>query len=180
MTDRIPTYPGRVKLEPVTGQTNIYTISMADQPSVAGTPLNKATLLTDAAASAVDTAAWGETATVSDALLMLARRAADFDTLIKALWSGGLTIYHQPDDVTAAANDTAYFHVGAISASSITYQWQYSTDNGSTWSNTSITGNKTATLKPQATAARNGYQYRCNVTSGGTTTASNAATLTVV
>ena len=49
MKDRIPTYPGRVKLTQVSG--NIYDLERADQPSEAGTPLNKASLLKDATAA---------------------------------------------------------------------------------------------------------------------------------
>ena len=40
--DRIPTYPGRVKLTPVSGQTNTYDLVRADQPIQEGTPINKA------------------------------------------------------------------------------------------------------------------------------------------
>ena len=42
VVDRIPTYPGRVKLTPVSGQTNTYDLVRADQPIEAGTPINKA------------------------------------------------------------------------------------------------------------------------------------------
>ena len=41
VVDRIPTYPGRVKLTPVSGQTNVYDLVRADQPVEEGTPLNK-------------------------------------------------------------------------------------------------------------------------------------------
>lgn len=58
MNDRVPTHPGRVKLTPVSG--NIYDLERADEPTVAGTPLNKATFLTDATATAI--AALGVTA----------------------------------------------------------------------------------------------------------------------
>lgn len=40
--DRIPTYPGRVKLVPVAGQENTYDMVRADVPVEAGTPINKA------------------------------------------------------------------------------------------------------------------------------------------
>ena len=40
--DRIPTYPGRVKLIPVSGQANTYDLSRADEPIEVGTPINKA------------------------------------------------------------------------------------------------------------------------------------------
>lgn len=47
MQDRVSLYPGRVKLEPVAGQANLYDLTRADQPTQEGTPLNKATLLND-------------------------------------------------------------------------------------------------------------------------------------
>lgn len=50
MKDRIPLYPGRVKLNPVTGQENTYDMVRADSPVQEGTPLNKASLLKDATA----------------------------------------------------------------------------------------------------------------------------------
>lgn len=40
--DRIPTYPGRVTLTPVSGQENTYDLVRADQPIEVGTPINKA------------------------------------------------------------------------------------------------------------------------------------------
>ena len=51
MQDRTPLYPGRVKLTPVSGQANVYDMVRADQPTQAGTPLNKATLLSDSTAA---------------------------------------------------------------------------------------------------------------------------------
>ncbi len=40
--DRVPTYPGRVKMTPVSGQANTYDLVRADSPVDEGTPLNKA------------------------------------------------------------------------------------------------------------------------------------------
>ena len=40
--DRVPTHPGRVKLTPVAGAENTYTMERADEPMVAGTPIDKA------------------------------------------------------------------------------------------------------------------------------------------
>lgn len=51
MKDRTPKYPGRVVLTPVDGMQNTYTLSWADEPIQTGTPLNKATLLSDAVAA---------------------------------------------------------------------------------------------------------------------------------
>lgn len=51
MQDRVPLYPGRVKMTPVAGQANTYDMVRADDPTQAGTPINKATLLKDATAA---------------------------------------------------------------------------------------------------------------------------------
>ncbi|MBO4697037.1 MAG: hypothetical protein J5643_07165, partial [Lachnospiraceae bacterium] len=70
MKDRIPTYPGRVKLVPVSGSANTYDLERADSPTQVGTPLNKASLLTDATAAAIGLT--GSDPTVNDALGFLA------------------------------------------------------------------------------------------------------------
>lgn len=53
MDDRVSRYPGRVKLVPVAGQHNVYDMTLADEPTVAGTKLNKANLLSDQVASSL-------------------------------------------------------------------------------------------------------------------------------
>lgn len=50
--DRIPTYPGRVKLIPVPGQADTYDMVRADEPIEPGTPINKA--LFDSIASVME------------------------------------------------------------------------------------------------------------------------------
>lgn len=50
MQDRVSLYPGRVKLDPVAGQANLYDLTRADQPTQDGTPLNKESLLKDTTA----------------------------------------------------------------------------------------------------------------------------------
>lgn len=40
--NRIAKYPGRVKLVPVSGQTNVYDMIRADEPTEPGTPINSA------------------------------------------------------------------------------------------------------------------------------------------
>lgn len=39
--DRVSTHPGRVKLVPVSGETNLYDMERADEPITKGTPINK-------------------------------------------------------------------------------------------------------------------------------------------
>lgn len=65
MKDRVPAYPGRVKLNPVDGQDGVYDMLRADEPIQDGTPLNKATLLTDETAARFGLS---DDATVNDAL----------------------------------------------------------------------------------------------------------------
>lgn len=75
MKDRISLNPGRVKLTPVTGETDLFDMEMADNPTELGTALNKANLLTDATAAAI-AAAFGSTPdTPNEALALLAGAA---------------------------------------------------------------------------------------------------------
>ncbi len=86
----------------------------------------------------------------------------------------------QPTSVTkAAGSGNATFKVVA-SGTGLSYQWQVSTNGGSSWSNSPATGNKTATLTVPATMSRNGYKYRCIVKIGSLSVTSSAATLTVI
>ena len=70
MQDRVPLYPGRVKLTPVSGQENTYDMVRADEPTQEGTPLNKSTLLKDATASLFGL---GTDAVPDDVLALLSR-----------------------------------------------------------------------------------------------------------
>lgn len=66
MFDRLPGpgKEGRVKITPEGGGAPFYAImEMADEPTQVGTPLNKATLLSDATAAAA-----GDSDTVSEAI----------------------------------------------------------------------------------------------------------------
>lgn len=51
MQNRVSTYPGRVRLVPVSGQENIYDMTRADEPTEVGTPLTKETFLSDPTAA---------------------------------------------------------------------------------------------------------------------------------
>ena len=70
MKDRVPLYPGRVKLTPVSGQENTYDMVRADEPTQEGTPLNKATFLKDATAALYGLT---NTAVPDDVLTVLSR-----------------------------------------------------------------------------------------------------------
>jgi len=70
MKDRIPTYPGRIKLVPSAADDDLFVLTRDDEPTQAGTPLNKASLLSDATAEAIGLT--GSDPTVNDALGFLA------------------------------------------------------------------------------------------------------------
>lgn len=88
-----------------------------------------------------------------------------------------LKIVKQPEDVKAQAGNTVTFKVKA-QGTGLTYQWQTSSSNGAKWGNTSLAGNKTATLSFTAPANYDGRLYRCIITdANGKTVTSNAAKL---
>lgn len=70
MKDRIPVYPGRIQLVPSAADDDLFVLTRADEPTQEGTPLNKASLLSDATAAAVGLT--GDNPTVNDALGFLA------------------------------------------------------------------------------------------------------------
>ena len=88
------------------------------------------------------------------------------------------TITSQPKDVTAASGSTATFAVAATGAG-LTYRWQFKPLGGS-WSNSSASGCRTASLTVISYNSMNGHQYRCAITdANGTVTYSDAAALKV-
>ncbi len=103
---------------------------------------------------------------------------SDFATLTVTVTKPEITT--QPQNVTTAVGNTAKFTVAA-SGTGLTYQWQWSADNGKTWkdSSSATTGYRSATLQVTATTARNGYQYRCKVSNSAGTVTSYTAILTV-
>ncbi|MBQ5544685.1 MAG: hypothetical protein IIU00_03330, partial [Clostridia bacterium] len=71
-----------------------------------------------------------------------------------------LAITGQPASVTAKKGASVSFTVTA-NGPGITYQWQYSDDQGKTWQQSSLSG---ATYKTTLTDSRNGRYVRCIVT----------------
>lgn len=93
-----------------------------------------------------------------------------------------LRILSQPVNVNAHEGETASFEVKA-SGEDLSYQWQYSASNGENWgdiTNAKYTGTNSAVMTVPASANRNGYMYRCMITSGSNTIYSEAAVLTVI
>lgn len=95
-----------------------------------------------------------------------------------------VAITNQPTSTSVTAGTSATFSVVATGTPFPTFQWQYSTDNGSNWSNVPASslysGANSADLTISAvTNAMNGFRYRCVATSGGNSATSNAVTLVV-
>lgn len=88
-----------------------------------------------------------------------------------------ITITTQPANRTVCQNASAVFSVVA-GGNFQAYQWQVSTDGGTTWSNISGATGTSYTIA-SATTAMSGNRYRVIVSNSCTSVTSNAATLTV-
>ena len=87
------------------------------------------------------------------------------------------TISVQPSDTSAVAGSAATLSVSA-SGPDISYQWQQSTDGGTTWTN--VAGATLASYTtPVTTLADSGKRYRVVVSAAGISVNSSAVTLTV-
>jgi len=85
------------------------------------------------------------------------------------------TITTEPKNVTVAAGGSATFSLTATGSGTLSYKWQYSTDNGETWVNVS-SGGTSRTYTISSVAARHfGYLYHCvvSVANGGSVTSNN-------
>ncbi len=129
MKDRISTYPGRVTLTPVEGQTNTYDMQRADDPIQEGTPLNTANLLTDETATALglDPA---DNPSVNDALGAVGETAGNALPKTGGTMTGNLILNADPTaDLGAATKQyvdnkvasTGTYHTEIITASG---DWQ--------------------------------------------------------
>lgn len=79
MKDRVPKYPGRVKITHDDGTSEYVTLERADEPVSGneGTPLNKATLLSDDTAAMLGFTS-NEDPTVNEALQQLSKESKTF------------------------------------------------------------------------------------------------------
>ena len=95
---------------------------------------------------------------------------------------GGKVVYapaitNHPQDVEVKENETANFTVEAT-GTDLSYQWQQSTDKGSSWTNIASATSDTYTTG-KTTMDMSGTQYRCVVSNSAGSVISDAATLTV-
>ena len=91
-----------------------------------------------------------------------------------------ITNVQSPKNQLVVPGDVAEFTASA-SGEGLKYQWEYKRPNGERWLETSMTGAHQPAVQIQATAARNGYLYRCKVTDvTGNVTYTTPATLNVL
>jgi hypothetical protein len=93
-----------------------------------------------------------------------------------------ITISAQPSAASVTAGNSATFSATAaatLPTATIAYQWQVSTDSGSTWSAVSGATSSSLTLS-SVQSGSNGYRYRCQLTANLSQIFSSSATLTVV
>ena len=70
-----------------------------------------------------------------------------------------------PKEAVAEPGDTVKFTVTVSNAKgTLKYQWQYSTNQGSTWKNSTQAGNKKKSFSVEVNDKRINYYYRCKVT----------------
>ncbi|MCQ2501088.1 MAG: hypothetical protein MJ117_07065, partial [Lachnospiraceae bacterium] len=75
---------------------------------------------------------------------------------------GTVVITTQPVSCSAAVGEHGSFTVVAENA--VTYKWQYSANNGSTWISSTAAGADTATTTPKVTTSNRTNLYRCKLT----------------
>ncbi len=84
----------------------------------------------------------------------------------------------QPSSTTVSAGTIASFSASATGVPAPTIQWQFSTDGGNTWSN--APGQTSNSYSFTALQGQNGSRYRAVFTNAAGSTATSAATLTVI
>ncbi|MFM7709301.1 MAG: reprolysin-like metallopeptidase [Ferruginibacter sp.] len=87
------------------------------------------------------------------------------------------SITTQPSDISICSGNNATF-TSASSATGVTYQWQVSTDGGTTYTNISGANNPSYTVTG-TTTVQNNYKYRVLIATQCASVTSNAATLSV-
>lgn len=106
---------------------------------------------------------------------IISKGTADFSMICFRGRSGNI-ITQQPVSMAGKVGDTLTAEV-KTTGSNLTYQWQWSADNGATWHDSSATTAKYTVIVQNA---YNGFMYKCIVTNGSATEISNTIRLYVV
>ena len=87
-------------------------------------------------------------------------------------------ILTQPADTTVEKNVRAYFSVKA-GGGALSYRWQYSSDGGSTWRNSTAAAAKKADFSIAGTLANVKLLYHCVITNAYGTATTNGVKTTI-
>ena len=96
------------------------------------------------------------------------------------------TISRHPADVSVLTGGEAFFSVDAAGAPAPTYEWQTSTDGGTSWDSlinfdtTNFSGATSATLVVKTGAAADGQKFRVSANNSAGNITSNTATLKIL
>lgn len=93
-------------------------------------------------------------------------------------FNGMAKITKQPTAKSVKTGKNVKFTLQAV-GNNISYQWQFSSDGGETWTNSTGKGNQTNTLTVKAKKSYNGKLYRCKVKTSAGTVYSKKVKLTV-
>jgi hypothetical protein len=89
-------------------------------------------------------------------------------------------VTRHPDDAVVAVGDGASFTVAAEGAAPLSVRWQYSTDDGKSWSNSNESSARSWTLLLAGrTLSHSGYRYRAVISNAYGEVVSDSARLTV-
>lgn len=97
--------------------------------------------------------------------------------VVAASTSGPEIASHPTNDWTVSGGTAVFGVAMAADQGSVTYQWEVSSNSGSSWSD--VVGATSAAYTPTVTASDNGKWYRCKCTTGAGTVTSDHAVLTV-
>ena len=90
-----------------------------------------------------------------------------------------LKITEQPVDITAPYGEEITLHIAA-EGDNLSYQWQWKSSTGTSWTNATAAGAKTADWTITMLTAYNGRQYQCVVNdANGNSVVSSVITLTL-
>ena len=99
----------------------------------------------------------------------------DMDFVTVAFQKSPLRVTVTPLIAEADQSEVVTFTADVTNAEGpISYQWQFTENDGATWGPTAVPGNQTAQILFTATDTRLAYKYRCTVRAGEETAASEA------
>lgn len=195
-TGQVPTLPLNITNPNISGSSQMGSELTGDAPTWDGFPAPTTTYQWYRGASPIGGATSQSYTTVeADIGTAITRRAYGTNdggvievvsNAINVVAAGAPEITVHPSNATREVGQTAQFTAECDASPTATFQWQVSTNGGSSWSNVvggsggSGTGNTTTYTTPVLASGDNGNLYRCGFTNVSGTVYTNSATLSMV